>query len=68
MLIKKVFVVLPDCQSYYNASKKIHRFVQHNLNNQNSLSTTKKKNSETDATQQKQRKQLILTDSKNIFT
>ena len=28
----------------------------------------KKKNSETDTTQQKQRKQLILTDSKNIFT
>ena len=80
MLIKKVFVVLPDCQSYFsflylyeifwihNASEKIHRFVQHNLNNPNSLSTTKKKNSETDATQQKQRKQLILTDSKNIFT
>ena len=51
----------------HNASEKI-RFVQHNLNNPNSLSTTEKKNSETDATKQKQRKQLILTDSKNIFT
>ena len=28
----------------------------------------RKKNSETDTTQQKQRKQLVLTDSKNIFT
>ena len=53
----------------HNASKKIHRFVQHNVNNPNSLSTTKKKkNSETDATQLKQLKQLILTDSENIFT
>ena len=77
---KKVLVVLPNCQSYFsffylyeffwihNASEKIHRFVQHNLNNPNSLSTTKEQSSEFDATQQKQRKQLILTDSKNIFT
>ena len=52
---KIVLVVLPDYQPYssflylheffwiYNASEKIHRFVQHNLNNPNSLSTTKKK-------------------------
>ena len=76
---KKVFVVLPDCQSYFsflhlyeffwihNASEEIYRFVQHNLNNPNSLSTKKKKNSEIDATQQKQRKQLILTDSKKFL-
>ena len=32
------------------------------------LTITQKKNSETDTKQQKQRKQLILTDSKNIFT
>ena len=32
------------------------------------LSTTLKKYSETDPAQQKQCKQLILTDSKNIFT
>ena len=48
---KKVFVVLPDCQSYFSF-----------------LYLYEKKNSEIDATQQKQRKQLILTDSKNIFT
>ena len=37
-------------------------------NNPNSLSTAQKKNSETDPKQQKQRKQLILTDNKNILT
>ena len=42
--------------------------VQHNPNNPNSLSTTLKKNSETDPAQQKQRKQLILTNGKNILT
>ena len=39
---------------------------EHNPNNPNSLSTTQK-NYETDPAQQKQRKQLILTDSKNVF-
>ena len=44
----------------YNTSKKIRRFVQHKLNNPNSLSPSQ--------IQQKQHKQLLLTDSKNIFT
>ena len=41
--------------------------MQHNPNNQN-YPQRKKKNYETDITQQKQHKQLILIDSKNIFT
>ena len=40
---------------------------EHNPNNPNSLSTTQK-NYETDSAQQKQRKQLISTNSKNVFT
>ena len=41
----------------HNASKKTHKFLQHNPNNPNCLSTMqKKKNSDTDTTQQKQRK------------
>ena len=41
---------------------------EHNPNNPNSLCTTQKKKKETDPAQQKQPKQLILTDIKNIFT
>ena len=72
MLIKQfsysfltVSFILTFCIHYeffwiYNTSKKIRRFVQHKLNNPNSLFPSQ--------IQQKQHKQLLLTDSKNIFT
>ena len=69
---KIVCILFPNSQSYFSFfnplwvnlnSQRIqidHKFVQHNPNNPYSLSTTQKK-------KHKQRKQLILTNSKNIL-
>ena len=51
----------------HNASEKIHRFVQHNPNNLNSLPTTQKKILRLTLLNRNNVKKLILTDSKNIF-
>ena len=62
-----VSFILTFCIHYeffwiYNTSKKIRRFVQHKLNNPNSLSPSQIQ------IPYPQHKQLLLTDSKNIFT
>ena len=54
--------LISQCKNEITQTKR-----EHKPNNRNSLSTTQK-NCETDPAQQKQRKQLILTDSKNVFS